>query len=71
MFVALGNAVVYHDDPAATKIAGWNEWVINLADFAGVNLSSVGSITIGIGTKNVPGAGGTGTMYFDDVRLVR
>jgi len=65
-----GSAVVYHDDPAATQTAGWNQWVIDLAAF-GVNLTSVNTITIGIGTQNSPAAGGTGTMYFDDIRLVR
>ena len=71
MFVALGNAVVYHDDPAATQITGWNEWVIDLQAFAGVNLSNVNTITIGVGTKNSPAAGGAGELYFDDIRLVR
>jgi len=71
MFVALGNAVVYHDDPAATQIAGWNEWVIDLTEFAGVDLTNVNSITIGFGTRNSPAAGGAGTMYFDDIRLIR
>ncbi|MHC4226355.1 MAG: LamG domain-containing protein, partial [Planctomycetota bacterium] len=27
MFVILGNAVVYHDDAAATQTTGWTEWV--------------------------------------------
>ncbi|TKJ35754.1 MAG: hypothetical protein CEE38_14200 [Planctomycetes bacterium B3_Pla] len=72
MFVALGNAVVYHDDPAVTQIGTWTEWVIDLTAFAGVDLTNVGSITIGFGTKGSPAAdGGTGTMYFDDVRLIR
>jgi len=74
MYVAAGgNAVVYHDDPAATQLTGWNEWVIDLQAFAdqGVDLTSVDSITIGFGTKGSPAAGGTGTMYFDDIRLVR
>jgi hypothetical protein len=71
MFVALGNAVVYHDDPAVTQIGTWTEWVIDLAAFAGVDLTNVGSITLGFGTKNSPAAGGTGTMYFDDIRLTR
>ncbi|MHC4146801.1 MAG: hypothetical protein ACYSUD_18765 [Planctomycetota bacterium] len=72
MFVVLGNAVVYHDDPAVTQIGTWTEWVIDLTAFAGVDLTNVGSITIGIGTKGNPAAdGGTGTMYFDDVRLVK
>ncbi|TKJ35758.1 MAG: hypothetical protein CEE38_14220 [Planctomycetes bacterium B3_Pla] len=72
MFVALnGNAVVYHNDASATQISGWNEWVIDLAAFAGVDLTNVNTITIGFGTKDSPTAGGPGTMYFDDIRLVK
>ncbi|MBW2565941.1 MAG: hypothetical protein JRE24_03450, partial [Deltaproteobacteria bacterium] len=72
MFVALnGSAVVYHDDASATQITGWNEWVIDLTEFVGVDLANVNSITIGVGTKGSPTAGGTGMMYFDDIRLVR
>jgi len=71
MFVALGNAVVYHDDPAVTQTTGWNEWLIDLTEFAGVDLTNVNSITIGFGTKGSPAAGGAGTMYFDDIRLVK
>jgi len=74
MFVALnGTAVVYHDDPAVTQTAVWTEWVIDLQAFAGqgVALANVNTITIGFGTKNSPAAGGTGQMYFDDVRLYR
>jgi hypothetical protein len=72
IFVALnGTAVVYHDDPAATQLTGWNEWVIDLSAF-GVDLTNVNSITIGVGTQNSPDpAGGSGTLYFDDIRLVR
>jgi len=72
MFVALnGNAVVYHSNSAVTQTAGWTEWVIDLQTFAGlgVNLANVNTITLGLGTKNSPAAGGTGTMYFDDIRL--
>ncbi len=74
MFVALnGSAVVYHNDPAVTQTTGWTEWVIDLQAFGsqGVNLSNVNTITIGFGTKGSPAAGGTGTMYFDDIRLIR
>ncbi|MFH1715762.1 MAG: hypothetical protein ABIF19_00290 [Planctomycetota bacterium] len=74
IYVALnGTAVVYHDDPAATQQTGWNEWVIDLQAVAdqGVNLANVNTITLGIGTKNSPVAGGAGTMYFDDIRLYR
>ncbi|MHC4074121.1 MAG: hypothetical protein ACYTGS_19160, partial [Planctomycetota bacterium] len=72
MYVALnGTVVVYHDDAAVTQTTGWTEWVIDLTAFTGVDLTNVNSITIGFGTKNSPAAGGTGTMYFDDIRLIR
>ncbi len=74
IYVALnGTAIVYHDDPAATQKTGWNEWIIDLKAFAdqGVNLTNVNTITIGVGTKGSPAAGGTGTLYFDDIRLYR
>ncbi|MBL7186327.1 MAG: LamG domain-containing protein [Phycisphaerae bacterium] len=74
MFVALnGTGVVYHDDPAASQITGWNQWVIELQRFAdqGVDLTNVRSITIGFGTKNSPAAGGSGEVYFDDIGLYR
>jgi hypothetical protein len=73
MFVALGNAVAYHPDDAATQDTGWNEWVIDLQEFAnqGVNLSNVGSITLGFGTRGAPvPTGGAGTVHFDDIRLI-
>jgi len=75
MFVAAGgSAVVYHNDSAVTQTGKWTEWVIDLQEFAnqGVNLTNVSTITIGFGTKNgaVPG-GGSGTMYFDDIRLLQ
>ena len=71
IFVALGNAVVYHPDPAATQINEWTEWVIDLSEFAGANLGNVLSMTIGVGTRNVPGVDATGTLYFDDIRLIQ
>jgi len=74
IYVALnGNAVVYNGDAAATQKGGWNNWVVDLQAFAdqGVNLASVNTITIGIGTKGSPAAGGTGQMYFDDISLTK
>jgi len=75
MFVALnGTAVAYHEDPAATQITGWTEWSIDLTTFAdqGVNLADVDRIAIGLGTQgNATIPGGSGTMFFDDIRLYR
>ncbi len=72
MYVALnGGTPVYHADPKAAQAAGWTEWVIDLQAFQGVTLTNVNTITLGFGTKGNPAAGGTGKMYFDDIRLCR
>jgi len=74
MYVALnGNAAVYHDDPGAVQIATWTEWTIDLQEFAaqGVNLANVSTISIGFGDKNNLRAGGSGLVFFDDIRLYR
>jgi regulation of enolase protein 1 (concanavalin A-like superfamily) len=65
-------AVVAHPDPAAAQIATWTEWVIPLQSFAdkGINLANVDRIAIGLGTRgNMTTPGGSGKMYFDDIRL--
>jgi len=74
LYVALnGSAVVNHDNPNAAQITTWTEWTIDLQAFAdqSVNLANVNTISIGLGNKNNPVAGGSGTMYFDDIRLYR
>ncbi|MHC4147536.1 MAG: hypothetical protein ACYSUD_22570, partial [Planctomycetota bacterium] len=74
MFIALNeNAVVYHEDQNASQATGWTAWAIDLTLFAdqGVDLTNVDTITIGFGTKDSPAAGGSGQMYFDDIRLAR
>jgi hypothetical protein len=72
LYVALnGSAVVNHDNPDAAQIDEWTQWNIDLKAFAdqGVNLANVNTIAIGLGNRNNPVAGGSGTMYFDDIRL--
>ncbi len=72
LYVALnGSAVVNHDNPDAAQITSWTEWTVDLQAFVdqGVNLANVNTIALGLGNKNNPVAGGSGTMYFDDIRL--
>jgi len=76
MYVAIANspapaAVVHHDDPAAAQINTWTEWLIDLSKFAdqGVNLTNVDKLAIGFGDKNNLQAGGSGLVFFDDIRL--
>ncbi len=68
LYVTLdGSARVDCDIPDATTITRWTPWNIPLQAFAdqGINLSNVNSITLGLASVT----GGTGTMYFDDIRL--
>jgi hypothetical protein len=65
LYVALnGTARVDNDNPDAATATSWTEWNIDLQAF-GVNLTNVNSITLGLASVT----GGTGTMYFDDIRL--
>jgi len=78
MYVAVSNstgvpAVAAYDDPSAATIRTWIEWRISLQDFTdqGINLTNVDKIAIGLGSKAGAAAGGSGTMYIDDIRLYR
>jgi len=68
MYVTLnGSASVDNENPDAAQVFTWTEWNIPLQAFAdkGVNLSNVTSITLGLRSVT----GGTGMLYFDDIRL--
>jgi hypothetical protein len=70
LYVALnGNARIDNDNPDAALRGSWTQWNIPLHAFTdqGVNLTNVNSITLGLSSVT----GGTGTMYFDDIRLYR
>jgi len=72
MYVALnGSALVPHDNPNAALITEWTEWNIDLQKFAdqGVDLANVETIGIGFGDRDNPQPGGSGIVYFDDIRL--
>jgi hypothetical protein len=68
MYVALnGSARIDNNNPDAAQKASWTQWNIDLQAFAdqGVNLANVDSITLGLSSVT----GGTGIIYFDDIRL--
>ncbi len=73
LYVALnGSAVVANEDLNAALVTDWTQWDIPLQAFAdqGVNLANVSSISIGLGNKANPAAGGgSGVVYIDDIRL--
>jgi hypothetical protein len=72
LYVAVNSsAVISHENPDAALTTNWTQWNIDLQAFAdqGVNLANVNTIALGLGNRNNPLAGGSGTMYFDDIRL--
>jgi hypothetical protein len=74
LYVVLnGSAVVSNDNPDAAQITTWTEWTIDLQAFVdqGVNLANVNTIGLGLGNRNNPQTGGSGVLYFDDIRLYR
>ena len=78
MYVAVSNsagapAVVTYDDPGASTIRTWTQWQVPLQAFTdqGINLTDVDKIAVGLGSNGGVAAGGSGTMYIDDIRLYR
>ncbi len=76
MYVTVGDgsgtaATVYHEDPDAALIDTWTEWTIDTKEFGdtGVVLTDVSKLAIGFGGADNPQPGGSGLVYFDDVRL--
>jgi len=74
LYVALEDAngqtaTVTH--PSLVVRGDWNEWAIPYSDLAGVNLSRVRTMTIGVGSRTSPTAGGAGVVYIDDIAFGR
>ncbi|MBN2313515.1 MAG: choice-of-anchor D domain-containing protein [Sedimentisphaerales bacterium] len=65
------SAVVINADPIATQVNVWTEWCVPLQTFTemGIALNSVDKIALGLGSMSGVSVGGTGKMYFDDIRL--
>jgi hypothetical protein len=79
VYVAISNtsgapAIVANDDPTAAQQGRWTQWTIPLQTLAdqGIDLTNVDKIAIGLGSKSgMAVAGGTGTLYVDDIALYR
>jgi hypothetical protein len=79
VYVAVTNSageptITAYEDPAIAQKGLWIEWVVPLQTFAdqGINLTNVDKIAIGLGSKSgMAAAGGSGTVYIDDIRLYR
>jgi len=57
------------EDMSDIQEAEWNEWNIAVSGFTGTTPGDVRSLFIGFGERGSSTAGGSGTMYFDDIRI--
>ncbi|MEJ2703781.1 MAG: PA14 domain-containing protein [Sedimentisphaerales bacterium] len=78
LYVAVSNAsgapaVVTNADPAAAQTDAWTQWIIPLQSFEekGIKQANVDQIALGLGRTGGASAGGSGTVYIDDIRLYR
>jgi hypothetical protein len=64
---------VVHPNPAIATTAAWTSWQIPLSQFAsaGVSMTRVKTLYIGLGSRTSPTPGGAGTIYIDDIWVTR
>ena len=65
--------IVAHPDANAFRATNWLEWKIPLSSFsdAGVKLTAVKSLYLGAGSRSATAPSGVGTLYIDDIRLIK
>jgi hypothetical protein len=64
---------VNHPDETAVGMAAWLPWEVPLSTFssAGVDVTDVKKMYIGVGDRDNPAPGGAGRLYIDDIQLSR
>jgi hypothetical protein len=64
---------VHHPNLNAVQLDRWLDWEVQLAEFAGAgfDLSNIKKMYIGVGDRDSPERGGTGTLYIDDIYLYK
>ncbi len=62
-----------HPDAAVITGTQWTEWRIPLANLtsAGVNVTAVKKMYLGVGNRTKPTPGGAGRIYIDDIRVIK
>jgi len=77
LYVALEDSsarvgIVTHSDAEILTVTEWAAWEIPLSDFtdAGVAVTAVKRMAIGVGSRTATTPGGAGVLYVDDIRVV-
>jgi hypothetical protein len=58
---------VTHPNAGVVGLSAWQEWLVPYSELTGINLNNVRTMYIGVGDRNNPTSGGTGTVFIDDV----
>ncbi|MGB2865877.1 MAG: leucine-rich repeat protein [Sedimentisphaerales bacterium] len=66
-------AFMIHPDPNAVLTTQWQQWSIPLAELiaAGVDVTAIRKISIGVGDLDNPQPGDIGIIYIDDIRATK
>ncbi|MGE5295318.1 MAG: PA14 domain-containing protein [Solirubrobacterales bacterium] len=68
---SLGNtATITHENAEAVRSTTWLEWKIPMSSFGAVDPTKIQKMSIGVGTRGATTAGGSGTIYVDDIRMI-
>ncbi|HNY79558.1 MAG TPA: hypothetical protein PLX34_16220, partial [Sedimentisphaerales bacterium] len=51
----------------ALRVAAWQSWTISYSELAGVNMTRIETMYIGVGNRATPTAGGSGLLLIDDI----
>lgn len=63
-------AVEYPDDSIVFS-PDWIQWQIPLGSFTGIDPTWIRGLLIGMGSRSDPAPGGSGTVYIDDIRVIK
>jgi hypothetical protein len=63
-----GRKVMVHENPEATLVLDYEEWIIPIDDLSGLDLANIETMTIGVGDPDTSQpSGAKGTLYVDNI----
>jgi hypothetical protein len=74
LYVAIqdsANKIAVVKNATAVNAIDWTEVQMPLSSFAGVSMTKVKKMFIGVGDRANPAADGTGMLFIDDIRVIK
>jgi hypothetical protein len=72
-YITVHEVTLFHPDPNAVVIDTWTQWLIPLSDLtaAGVDVTRIRFVAIGVGDKTKPSQNACGILYIDDITVTK